>query len=66
VAAGEVASAETTTRVNPNDEAEEEKPAPLDVSLSEAEHILVEYIALLAKGNVLAAGQAPVDLNRKD
>jgi len=66
VVGAEVASADTRTQVNPNDDAEEEKPAPLDVSLSEAEHILVDYIALLAKGNVLAAGQPPLELNRKD
>ena len=66
VAGGEVASAASGTEFKLNDNAEEEKPPPLDVSLSEAEHILVDYIALLAKGNVLAAGQAPVELNRKD
>jgi carboxyl-terminal processing protease len=63
---GEVASAATGTELTINDNAEEEKPPAPDASLTEAEHILVDYIALLAKGNVLAAGQPPVELNRKD
>src|SRR5262249_36699231 len=63
---GEGASAPTGADLNLHEKAEEKKTQPLDVSLSEAEHILVDYIALLAKGNVLAAGQPPVELNRKD
>jgi carboxyl-terminal processing protease len=52
--------------VSPNDLPEDEKPPTRDASLVEAEQILVDYISLLAKGNVLAAGQVPADLNRKD
>ena len=63
-----VAAAETIIEpVNLNDDTEDEKPPAMDVSLVEAEHILVDYISLLPKGDVLTAGgQSAADLNRKD
>ena len=39
------------------DEAEAEKPPPTDAALLEAEHILVDYLSLLPKGNLVTAGQ---------
>jgi carboxyl-terminal processing protease len=39
------------------DEAEAAKPPPPDVPLLEAEHILVDYLSLLPKGNPVTAGQ---------
>ena len=38
------------------DAAEEEKPPVPDAELTEAEHILVDYFAILSKQNVLTAG----------
>jgi len=39
------------------DEAEAEKPPPTDAPLIEAEHIMVDYLSLLPKGNPVTAGQ---------
>ena len=39
------------------DEAEAEKPPPTDAPLLEAEHILVDYLSLLPKGNLVTVGQ---------
>ncbi len=39
------------------DEAEAEKPPPTDAPMLEAEHILVDYLSLLPKGNLLTAGE---------
>ena len=52
-----------------NDDSEDEKPPALDVSLAEAEHILMDYIAMLPKGDILTAGHKAdglIDVNRKD
>ncbi len=61
-----VAGAAVSTNFNLNDDSDGEKPPVPDVSLLEAEHILMDYIAMLAKANVLAAGQPALDVNRKD
>jgi len=66
-AAGEIATSEVKAGLN--EDSEEEKPPALDASLIEAEHILVDYIAMLPKGDVLTAGHKPeglLDVNRKD
>jgi carboxyl-terminal processing protease len=39
------------------DEAEAEKPAAPDVSLAEAEHILVDYLSVLPKGDLVTVGR---------
>ncbi len=39
------------------DEAEAEKPAPTDAPLVEAEHILIDYLSLLPKGNLVSSGR---------
>ncbi len=39
------------------DEAEPEKPPAPDAALVEAEHILVDYLSVLPKGNLVTAGQ---------
>jgi carboxyl-terminal processing protease len=53
-------SAAVTARPAPGDdnldEAEDEKPAPPDAPLVEAEHILVDYLSVLPKGNLVTAG----------
>ena len=51
--------------LNTGDDADEDKPPTIDPSLTEAEHILQDYVAAL-KGNVLTAGQVAPDLNRKE
>jgi carboxyl-terminal processing protease len=38
------------------DEAVDEKPAALDAALDESEHILVDYLGLLPKGNLVTTG----------
>jgi carboxyl-terminal processing protease len=38
------------------DEMEEEKPPAPDAPLAEAEHILVDYLSVLPKGNLVTAG----------
>jgi carboxyl-terminal processing protease len=42
----------TTT---PDSDTEEEKPSPVDATLNETEHILMDYIALWPKANVVTA-----------
>ena len=63
------APADRASGVSPDDDVDEEKqPAP-DATLAEAEHILVDYLAVLPKGDIFAAGQKLEklpDLNRKD
>jgi carboxyl-terminal processing protease len=39
--------------------AEEEKAPPTDAALDEAEHILVDYLYLLPKGNLVTVGHSP-------
>jgi hypothetical protein len=51
------------------EDSEDEKPPMVDATLAEAEHILADYISVLPKGDILAAGHKPdslLDLNRKD
>ena len=53
----------------PSEDSEDEKPPVVDASLIEAEHILVDYVSVLPKDNVLTAGHKPdaiLDLNRKN
>ncbi len=61
-------STETTAELNLDDS--EEAPGPVvDASLIEAEHILLDYIGLLPKGDLLTAGNKTdsiLELNRKD
>jgi carboxyl-terminal processing protease len=40
-----------------SDEADADKPAPPDAPLLEAEHIMVDYLSVLPKGNLVSAGQ---------
>lgn len=40
----------------PGDDAVDEKPAALDAALTESEHILVDYLGLLPKGNLVTTG----------
>ena len=53
--AGTVAAGSAAAEV-PADEAEEEKPPAQDAPLAETEHILVDYLNLLPKGNLVNAG----------
>jgi len=48
-------SANVTTQKSDEDEAEDEKPPAQDTALQEAQHILVDYIGLLAKRAVATA-----------
>ncbi len=53
----------------PSEDSEDEKPPVVDASLIEAEHILIDYVSVLPKDNVLTAGHKPdaiLDLNRKN
>lgn len=43
-------------RTDNSDEPADEKPAAPDASLEESEHILVDYLGLLPKGNLVTAG----------
>ena len=55
--------------INLSEDSEDEKPAAVDATLVEAEHILEDYVAVLPKGDILAAEHKPdsvLDLNRKD
>ena len=49
-------SAPLPADTNFEDDAEEEKPTPVDAALIETEHILVDYLAMLSKEKVLTAG----------
>jgi carboxyl-terminal processing protease len=63
------ASADLASGVSADSDGDEEKPSPPDATLAEAEHILVDYLAVLPKGDILAASQKLdklPDLNRKD
>jgi carboxyl-terminal processing protease len=52
-----VASAAGTSAAADNlDELEEEKPPAPDATLAEAEHILVDYLSVFPKGNLVTAG----------
>ena len=51
-----LAAAAGTSGDNP-DEVEDEKTPPPDAPMLEAEHILVDYLSLLPKGNLVTAGQ---------
>jgi hypothetical protein len=50
-----VAAAGATPGADGSDEAEAEKPAATDAPLTEAEHILVDYLSVLPKGNLVTA-----------
>jgi carboxyl-terminal processing protease len=50
-----VAAAGATSGADGSDEAEAEKPAATDAPLTEAEHILVDYLSVLPKGNLVTA-----------
>jgi hypothetical protein len=41
---------------NLDEDSEEEKPPAVDADLTETEHILVDYLFLLPKGNLVTAG----------
>ena len=41
--------------VESDDEAEEDKPPQIDATLNETQHILVDYLGILAKEGVLAS-----------
>jgi carboxyl-terminal processing protease len=43
------------------EDTDEEKPSAVDVELVETEHILVDYLSVLAKDHVLTAGQAATE-----
>jgi len=61
--------AETAAPGVVSEDSDEDKPPVVDASLIEAEHILVDYIGLLPKGDILTAGNKPdsnLDLNRKN
>ena len=45
--------------VNLDDDSEEEKAPAVDADLIESEHILVDYLFLLPKGNLVTAGHIP-------
>jgi len=45
-------------KASSSDDADEEKPPAVDASLTEAEHIMVDYLSLLAKADVLTAGRS--------
>ena len=54
---GTVASAnEGAAGSDSDEESLDEKPAALDAALDESEHILVDYLSLLPKGNLVTAG----------
>ena len=64
-----VPPAETSAPGVVSEDSDEDKPPVVDAALIEAEHILVDYIGLLPKGDILTAGNKPdsiVDLNRKN
>ena len=46
----------TTIKVSPDGE-EEEKPSPVDEHLEEAEHILLDYVALMRSNNLATVGK---------
>ena len=50
-------TASVASPAGPAEEADPEKPAPPDVHLLEAEHILVDYLSVLPKRNLVTAGQ---------
>jgi carboxyl-terminal processing protease len=59
----------TEAGIDPGVDPDEVKAPPVDASLIEAERILVDYIAMLPKGDILTAGnkaEGILDLNRKD
>jgi carboxyl-terminal processing protease len=63
------ASAELPSGASTDSDFDEEKPSAPDATLAEAEHILVDYLSVLPKGDILASGQKfdkLPDLNRKD
>jgi carboxyl-terminal processing protease len=49
------AAQETVRTTTPDSDTEEEKPSPVDATLNETEHILMDYIALWPKPNVVTA-----------
>jgi carboxyl-terminal processing protease len=51
-----VASADLAPGGDPLDDAEAEKPPAPDEPLVEAEHILIDYLSVLPKGNLVTAG----------
>jgi carboxyl-terminal processing protease len=51
-----VASAGAIPGAGISDEAEAEKPAAPDAPLAEAEHILIDYLSVLPKGDLVTAG----------
>jgi carboxyl-terminal processing protease len=66
--ANATSSAETSVEIGSQDSDENRAPVP-DASLIEAEHILVDYMAMLPKGDILTAGHKAdslLELNRKD
>jgi carboxyl-terminal processing protease len=67
-AGGETASAEhvkntkvttTSSSETPDENADEEKAPAADANLTESEHILMDYLSLLPKNSVAAAGAKP-------
>jgi carboxyl-terminal processing protease len=55
---GPKASGENKGTAEDGDDAEDEKPAAVDAILIEAEHILVDYLSVLPKHEVLTAGKS--------
>jgi carboxyl-terminal processing protease len=49
------ATQQTARAITPDPDAEEEKPPAIDATLSETEHILMDYISLWPKANVVTA-----------
>jgi hypothetical protein len=52
-----VASAAKGTAADLNDDGDDEKPPAIDATLTETEHILVDYVAALRKLNLTTAGR---------
>jgi len=52
---GPIAAVPDGTAAQQAGDPEEEKPAPVDAALIEAEHILVDYLGMLPKGNLVSA-----------
>ncbi len=53
---GSIAAAPDGSAAERLDDADEEKPPAVDAPLAEAEHILVDYLGMLPKGNLVSMG----------
>ncbi len=47
--------ASAPAELQPESDTDEEKPPMVDPTLSETEHILLDYVSLLNKGNIVTA-----------